>query len=86
VGPQTQIESVTIDPDDDVEHRRNDIIAAVKHVDSGDEVAILAEMFGGTPSSLSISVMSQPMVEVLADRQTTGSVDFRHLRCEPPRR
>src|ERR1700736_5244912 len=66
VGPQTQIESVTIGPDDDVERRRNDIIEAVKRVDTGDGVAILTDMFGGTPSNLSISVMSRPKVEVLA--------------------
>lgn len=66
VGPQRQIESVTIGPDDDIEHCRNDIIAAVQRVDSGDGVAILTDMFGGTPSNLAISVMSRPKVEVLA--------------------
>lgn len=66
VGPQSQIETVTIDPDDDVEQRRLDIIAAVKRVDSGDGVAILTDMFGGTPSNLAISCMGQPRVEVVA--------------------
>lgn len=66
VGSQSQIESVTIGPDDDVEQRRFDIIEAVKRVDSGDGVAILTDMFGGTPSNLAISVMSRPKVEVLA--------------------
>ncbi len=66
VGPQRQIEAVTIDPDDDVEQARKDIIDAVKRVDSGEGVAILTDMFGGTPSNLAISVMSQPKVEVLA--------------------
>ena len=66
VGPQKQIEAVTIGPDDDVEQCRKDIIEAVKRVDSGQGVAILTDMFGGTPSNLAISVMSQPKVEVLA--------------------
>src|SRR5213083_3440860 len=66
VGPQEQIEAVTIGPDDDVEQRRNDIIEAVKRVDSGDGVAILTDMFGGTPSDLAISCMSRPNVDVLA--------------------
>jgi len=66
VGPQGQIEAVTIGPDDDVEERRKDIIEAVKRVDSGDGVAILTDMFGGTPSNLAISCMSRPKVEVLA--------------------
>src|ERR1700722_4146351 len=63
VGPQAQIEAVTIGPEDDVEERRKDIIEAVKRVDSGDGVAILTDMFGGTPSNLAISVMSRPKVE-----------------------
>ncbi len=66
VGPQRQIEAVTIGPEDDIERCRNDIIEAVTRVDSGDGVAILTDMFGGTPSNLAISVMSRPKVEVLA--------------------
>src|SRR4030081_1392449 len=66
VGPQTKIEAVTIGPDDDVEQRRKDIIEAVKRVDSGDGVAILTDMFGGTPSNLAISCMGRPNVEVIA--------------------
>ena len=57
---------MTIGPDDDPEQRRQDIIDAVQRVDSGDGVAILTDMFGGTPSNLAISCMSRPKVEVLA--------------------
>jgi PTS system mannose-specific IIA component len=49
-----------------VEQCRKNILEAVKRVDSGEGVAILTDMFGGTPSNLAISVMSQPKVEVLA--------------------
>ena len=66
VGPQRQTEAITIGPDDDVEQCRKNILEAVKRVDSGEGVAILTDMFGGTPSNLAISVMSQPKVEVLA--------------------
>ena len=66
VGPQRQIEAITIGPDDDVEQCRKNILEAVKRVDSGDGVAILTDMFGGTPSNLAISVMARPKVEVLA--------------------
>ena len=66
VGVQEQMETVTIGPDDNVEQRRSDIIEAVNRVDSGDGVAILTDMFGGTPSNLAISCMSRPKVEVLA--------------------
>ncbi|MGA2126499.1 MAG: PTS sugar transporter subunit IIA [Xanthobacteraceae bacterium] len=84
VGPQTQIETVTIGPDDDVERRRNDIIEAVKRVDVGDGVAILTDMFGGTPSNLSISVMNRPMVEVLAGINLPMLVKLAKVRSEYP--
>lgn len=66
VGPQTQIAAVTIEPEDDMELRRGDIIAAVHDVDSGDGVVVLTDMFGGTPSNLAISCMDGRKVEVIA--------------------
>jgi mannose PTS system EIIA component len=84
VGPQQQIEAVTIGPDDDVEQRRKDIIEAVKRVDSGEGVAILTDMFGGTPSNLAISVMSRPKVEVLAGINLPMLVKLAKVRDECP--
>lgn len=66
VGPQEQIETIAIGPDDDMEERRNDILAAVDRADQGRGVVILTDMFGGTPSNLAISVMQQRPVEVIA--------------------
>jgi mannose PTS system EIIA component len=84
VGPQDQIEPVTIGPDDDVEQCRRDIIEAVKKVDTGDGVVILTDMFGGTPSNLAISVMSQPKVEVLAGINLPMLVKLAKVRDECP--
>jgi mannose PTS system EIIA component len=66
VGPQQQVETITIGPEDDMDQRRSDIVAAVKNVDSGDGVVILTDMFGGTPSNLAISVMNGGKTEVVA--------------------
>jgi len=66
VGRQADIIGVCIGPNDDMEKRRREIADAIKRVDSGDGVAILTDMFGGTPSNLAISCMSRPKVEVLA--------------------
>ncbi len=66
VGPQDQFETISIGPDDDMEQRRNDILAAVSKVDSGSGVIVLTDMFGGTPSNLAISVMETANVEVVA--------------------
>jgi PTS system mannose-specific IIA component len=84
VGPQSQIEAVTIDPDDNIEQRRKDIIEAVKRVDTGQGVAILTDMFGGTPSNLAISVMSCPRVEVLAGINLPMLVKLAKVRGETP--
>ena len=66
VGPQRAIETITIGPEDDMEQRRRDIVAAVAAVDSGHGVVLLTDMFGGTPSNLAISVMDRTHVEVVA--------------------
>ncbi len=66
VGPQRDIETITIGPDDDMEQRRQDIVAAVATVDSGHGVVLLTDMFGGTPSNLAISVMNGTQIEVVA--------------------
>ncbi len=66
VGPQQQTRAVSIAPDDDMERRRGDIVAAAKSVDSGKGVIILTDMFGGTPSNLAISVLNGPNIEVIA--------------------
>jgi PTS system mannose-specific IIA component len=66
VGPQTNIASVCIGPDDDMERRRADILESVAEVDDGDGVVLLTDMFGGTPSNLAISIMEKAKVEVIA--------------------
>jgi PTS system mannose-specific IIA component len=66
VGPQQQVETITIGPEDDMDQRRSDIVAAVQRVDTGDGVVILTDMFGGTPSNLAISVMNGGKTEVVA--------------------
>ncbi|MGD1885905.1 MAG: PTS sugar transporter subunit IIA [Cohaesibacteraceae bacterium] len=66
VGPQSQLETICIGPDDDMEERRLDIVAAAQRADEGEGVIFLTDMFGGTPSNLAISIMDDAKVEVLA--------------------
>ena len=66
VGPQSQVETVSIGPDDDIERRRQDILDAVLSVSDGSGVILLTDMFGGTPSNLAISVMEAGRTEVIA--------------------
>ncbi|GGE15577.1 PTS fructose transporter subunit IIA [Aureimonas endophytica] len=66
VGPQEAFETISIGPEDDMEQRRSDIIAAVNRAERGQGVVIVTDMFGGTPSNLAISVMEAGRVDVLA--------------------
>ncbi len=66
VGEQKNIATICIQPEDDMEQRRDDILKAVKKVEGGDGVILLTDMFGGTPSNLAISVMGEGKVEVIA--------------------
>ena len=66
VGPQEHVATVCIGPDDDMEQRREEILKCVSDVDKGTGVALLTDMFGGTPSNLAISVIDKANVEVIA--------------------
>jgi mannose PTS system EIIA component len=66
VGPQSQVATVCIGPEDDMEKRRADIVKAVETTNAGSGVVVLTDMFGGTPSNLAISIMDTAPVEVIA--------------------
>ncbi|MBH1993087.1 MAG: PTS sugar transporter subunit IIA [Sphingomonadaceae bacterium] len=66
VGPQQQIETICIGPEDDMELRRADIAAAVARVNDGAGVILLSDLFGGTPSNLAISLLKAGEIEVIA--------------------
>ncbi len=82
VGPQQQIAAISIFPNDDMEERRNAILEAAKTVSSGDGVIILTDMFGGTPSNLSISVMESGSIEVIAGVNLPMLVKLARVREE----
>jgi PTS system mannose-specific IIA component len=66
VGPQPGMEAVCIGPDDDMEQRRADILAAAERAGGEEGSVILTDMFGGTPSNLAIAVMEKARSEVIA--------------------
>lgn len=82
VGPQERCGTVSIGPEDDMEARRHDIVAAVAAADEGDGVVILTDMFGGTPSNLAISVMDGPGIEVVAGVNLPMLVKLARVRGE----
>ena len=84
VGPQKQVEVITIDPDDDMERRRGDIVEAIHDVDTGEGVVLLTDMFGGTPSNLAISAMNGSNVEVVAGINLPMLIKLASVRSDIP--
>ena len=83
VGPQSQIEAVAIGPNDSLQNRRDDIDKAVAAVDNGAGVAVITDMFGGTPSNLAHGAMKRPNVEVLYGANLPMLVKLAQLRDRP---
>ncbi|HNT42916.1 MAG TPA: PTS sugar transporter subunit IIA [Syntrophorhabdaceae bacterium] len=66
VGEQEQFIAVGIFPNERVEETKEKIVSALKDSDTGDGVIILTDMFGGTPSNISLSFLEEGRVEVVA--------------------
>jgi len=66
VGPQEQLATVSIGPEDPGDTCRRHILEQIASVDRGDGAVVLTDMFGGTPSNLAISVMNDTAIEVIA--------------------
>lgn len=66
VGTQEKFATICIYPDDDIDQRRGDIIAAVSSINTNHGVIILTDLFGGTPSNIAISVIEKGRVEMIA--------------------
>ena len=60
-----QFQSVSIDPKEGSEEIREKIIAAIRKVDEGHGVLILTDMYGGTPSNISLSLLEEKRIEVI---------------------
>ncbi len=82
VGRQPQLTSVCIGPDDAMEQRRKEILAAARSVDTGRGVVLLTDMFGGTPSNLAISILDEGNFEVIAGINLPMLVQLARVRSE----
>ena len=60
-----EFHAVAIEPTQSVEEMRSRIAAALEAADRGEGVLVLTDMFGGTPSNISLSFLSEHHVEVV---------------------
>jgi mannose PTS system EIIA component len=54
VGPQTRMRAITIEDVHDRGRKQAEICAAADEVDDGSGVVVVTDMFGGSPSNLSL--------------------------------
>jgi PTS system mannose-specific IIA component len=64
-GPLSGVLHVCIDQTKSVEDLKKEIGNAIKKLDRGRGVLILTDLFGGTPSNISLSFMKEGKVEVI---------------------
>ncbi|MBW2646269.1 MAG: PTS sugar transporter subunit IIA [Deltaproteobacteria bacterium] len=64
-GPFEYLDFVSIDLKEDAEGLRKKIAQGIKKVNNGEGVLILTDMFGGTPSNLSLSFLEEGKIEVI---------------------
>lgn len=60
-----QFRAVSVEPKDGSDAIREKIVAAIRKVDGGQGVLILTDMYGGTPSNISLSFLEEKRVEVI---------------------
>ena len=56
---------ISVDQTKGVEDLKKEISAAIKKLDQGKGILILTDLFGGTPSNISLSFMKEGKVEVI---------------------
>ena len=58
-------QAVSVDPKQPVDEMRDAIAKAIRGADAGEGVLVLTDMFGGTPSNISLSFLDEHRVEVV---------------------
>jgi PTS system mannose-specific IIA component len=59
------VHAVSVDPKQSVDEMRGAIAQALRRADTGEGVLVLTDMFGGTPSNISLSFLAEHRVEVV---------------------
>jgi PTS system mannose-specific IIA component len=76
--------AVSIEPTMAVEDMRDKIAAGLKSADAGNGVLILTDMFGGTPSNMSLSFHDEHQVEVVTGMNLPMLIKLATMRDEKP--
>ena len=80
VGEASSLLAVSIDWDDDVAQAQDAIGEALKQLDQGSGVLILTDMFGGTPTNISLTFLEPGRVEIITGINLPMLIKFLNLR------
>jgi PTS system mannose-specific IIA component len=80
VGEVGRLAYLAIGWDDDVATARQKIEEAVRAADDGEGVAILTDMFGGTPTNISLSFLEKERVEIVTGVNLPMLIKYTNLR------
>jgi PTS system mannose-specific IIA component len=65
-NPNVKIEGLSLDQGMEFETFTQNIKKAIKKVDEGDGILLVTDMFGGTPSNISLTFLENKRVEVIS--------------------
>lgn len=82
VGQQDAFEALSIEAEDDIDERRDEIRETVKACNTGKGVIILTDMFGGTPSNLALSSLTPGKIDVIGGVNLPMLIHLAQVRSE----
>lgn len=82
VGDIPRVEAIGVMPGEGMTEIREKLQAGIAEVDQGDGVLVMCDMFGGTPSNLSLSFLSDK-VEVVTGVNLPMLIKFYTCRTQP---
>lgn len=83
VGQQSDMRAISIAPDDDRSAKQSEICAAADAVDSGSGVVVVTDMFGGSPSNLSLTACNPADRKILYGANLPMLIKLTKLRHKP---
>ncbi|MDD9923025.1 MAG: PTS sugar transporter subunit IIA [Boseongicola sp.] len=83
VGKQSGVRAIAIEPEHDRAEKQAEICAAADSVDSGEGVVMVTDMFGGSPSNLSLRACSPTDRKILYGANLPMLIKLAKCRHKP---
>jgi len=82
LGKQSLIMPLNVEDSDQPDQLHDELLKILRQTDTGDGVLIFADMFGGTPCNVALSVVEKGSVEVLSGFNLPSLIKALSLRQE----